>query len=70
MTKKNYRFGRKSGSGKTTLLDLLSGLAMPETGTIKINNIDIKEISFKEISENIVTVFKRQILWIQTFMKI
>tara|TARA_B100000902_G_C27322049_1_gene925389 strand:+ start:3048 stop:4754 length:1707 start_codon:yes stop_codon:yes gene_type:complete len=43
----------KSGSGKTTLLDLLSGLAIPETGTIKINNIDIKEISFKEISENI-----------------
>jgi ABC-type lipoprotein export system ATPase subunit len=34
-----------SGSGKTTLLKLLSGVIKPTTGNIKINGIDISEVS-------------------------
>ena len=33
-----------SGSGKTTLLRLIAGLEMPDSGTIYINGIDVKNI--------------------------
>ncbi len=41
----------KSGSGKSTLLYLLSGLEIPTRGGVKINGVDINELSDKEISK-------------------
>lgn len=38
-----------SGRGKTTLLHLLGGLLRPKTGVITINNINIAELSDKEL---------------------
>lgn len=43
-------FGR-SGSGKSTLLGMLAGLMRPTSGEIRINEIDISNLSDDEISE-------------------
>ena len=32
-----------SGAGKTTLIDIILGLFVPQSGTIKVNGVDIKE---------------------------
>ncbi|MFB3902045.1 MAG: ABC transporter ATP-binding protein [Acidobacteriota bacterium] len=39
-----------SGSGKTTLLKQVLGLAKPETGTIRINGVDITSCSKSELA--------------------
>ena len=38
-----------SGSGKSTLLYLLGGLDMPTSGTVKINNTDLRTLKDKEL---------------------
>ena len=50
----------KSGSGKSTFLDLLSGLLIPDTGSININNNELYK--YKNINEKIVTVSQKNIL--------
>lgn len=40
-----------SGSGKTTLLNLIGGLTKPNTGTVKIDNQDIWQLSDSALSE-------------------
>jgi len=34
-----------SGSGKTTLLNLISGIFLPQQGTVNVNNVDINRLS-------------------------
>lgn len=45
----------KSGSGKTTLLNVISGLSVPSSGEVLINNTSIWKLSDKER-----TVFRRK----------
>ena len=33
-----------SGSGKTTLLNMLGGVALPETGTVRVNGTDLTQL--------------------------
>lgn len=40
----------KSGSGKSTLLSILSGLDMPDSGTIKLGGTDITHLSEDELA--------------------
>ena len=47
-----------NGSGKSTLLHLLSGLLMPDTGTIFISGKNTKELSRKNWSQEIAIVFQ------------
>jgi putative ABC transport system ATP-binding protein len=41
----------KSGSGKTTILSLLSGLEKPNSGTIKIDGIDLTSMSEDDLCD-------------------
>jgi putative ABC transport system ATP-binding protein len=41
----------KSGSGKTTILSLLSGLEKPNSGTIKINDVDLTSMSEDDLCD-------------------
>jgi ATP-binding cassette subfamily C protein LapB len=41
------------GSGKSTLLKILSGLYMPQEGSVQINGIDIQHISRNRLNETI-----------------
>ena len=50
---KKYLIVGKSGGGKSTLLNLISGLESTYTGHIWFNHIDLKNISKKNIAENI-----------------
>ena len=40
-----------SGAGKTTLLQIIGTLDRPDTGTLKINDIDVTKLSEKELSD-------------------
>jgi len=40
-----------SGSGKTTLLSMISGILRPNSGTVKIENVDIWNLSTNEIAD-------------------
>ena len=40
-----------SGSGKTTLLNLIGGLDRPDSGTVKVNNLDYASLSASQLAE-------------------
>lgn len=48
----------KSGSGKTTLASLISRFWDTSNGTIKIGDINIKDIDYKELMNNVSYVFQ------------
>ncbi|WIV10382.1 ABC transporter ATP-binding protein [Proteiniborus sp. MB09-C3] len=52
----------KNGSGKTSLLNLLSGIYQISSGSITINDTDIKHIEFKDLVKNI--TYARQIPYV------
>lgn len=53
---KKYAVIGESGSGKSTLLKLLIGLNKPQSGRVKINDIDLKDLDLKTYYEKIAYV--------------
>ena len=51
-----------SGSGKTTLLKLMTGIEKPESGTVKVNGTDMKEIDMKSFRKRIGIVSQEETL--------
>ena len=56
----------KSGEGKSTILNLITKLYSPDEGLIKINNININNISEKEIRDKISVVNQEPFLFNKT----
>ena len=52
----------ESGSGKTTLLKLMTGIEKPESGTVKVNGTDLKEIDMKSFRKRIGIVSQEETL--------
>ena len=52
----------ESGAGKTTLVQLISRFYDVEAGSICIGGVDIKEINYEALLENISVVFQRSFL--------
>jgi len=48
----------ESGSGKTTITKLIMRYADPQTGSVKIGSVDIKNIKTNKLMENISVVFQ------------
>ena len=57
-TEKTYALVGMNGSGKTTLIKLLMRLYTPINGHIYVNGVDIEEISFSSLQQQISAVFQ------------
>jgi len=57
----------KSGVGKSTLINLIMRLYDPNTGTVKINNTDLRHMSTEHLHENMGVVFQDNFLFAGTF---
>ncbi len=55
---KHYAIVGKNGAGKTTLVKLLLGLYDTYAGSIRINGIEVRELSKTELQKNFSTVFQ------------
>ena len=53
----------KSGAGKSTLLDLIPRLILPTSGVIKIDDININDLSLASLRKNIAFVYQDSILY-------
>ena len=53
----------KSGSGKTTITKLLQGLHYPQTGSIRIDGIDTRELDLNHLRSNIGVVLQESFLF-------
>ena len=56
----------RSGAGKSTLVNLISRLYDPAEGTIKIDDIDIKELGIKELRRSIAMVSQETYIFMGT----
>lgn len=57
-----------TGAGKSTLANLLTRLYDPNSGTVKIDGVDLKELSFKALRGNIAIVSQETYLFRGTIM--
>lgn len=57
-----------TGSGKTTLINLINGFYNISSGTIKVNNMDIKTMDIKTLREKIALVPQKIILFSGTIL--
>jgi ATP-binding cassette subfamily B protein len=57
-----------SGSGKSTILDLLMGFAVSSYGEIKVDNINIRELSIDDYRDKISIIPQDPILWDSTIL--
>ena len=55
-----------SGSGKSTIIKLLSKYYKPKRDKIYIDNIDINDISNKNLKNNLITISKEEIIFNET----
>ena len=58
-----------SGSGKSTLIEFLLGLKVPQSGSIKIGNININEFSLKSLRSSIGYVSQEVLLFNKSVME-
>ncbi len=56
----------RSGAGKTTLVNLISRMYDPEEGSIKIDGVDVKDISFKDLRRNVAMVSQETYIFMGT----
>lgn len=56
----------RSGAGKSTLVNLISRLYDPDEGTIKIDDIDVKQMGFKELRQSIAMVSQETYIFMGT----
>jgi len=59
----------EAGSGKTTLFNLLLRLIAPDTGSITIDNIDIKELSKKMYADTIAIINQKPFIFNMSIRK-
>ena len=63
-----YAIIGQSGRGKTTLMKMLAGLYTPETGSIYIDDVDIKSMDVQYLRENVNYVNQRTNMFNETIM--
>lgn len=56
----------RSGVGKTTIANLMTRFFDPDKGSIKIDDIDIRNLSFKSLRDNVGTVMQESFLFADT----
>lgn len=64
--KEKVAFIGRSGSGKSTLASLIARFYEPQEGSIKINNIDIKDLSYEYFLKQISFVFQDNFMFQDT----
>lgn len=58
-----------TGSGKTTVVNLLTGFYAPDSGSIKLDGVDIRDIPKAELRKNIAIVLQDTVLFSDTVEK-
>jgi len=53
----------RSGSGKTTLTRLIQGIAVPQTGLIQVDGVDLRQIDLDHLRRNIGVVLQENLLF-------
>lgn len=56
----------RSGAGKTTLVNLISRMYDPQEGSIYLDGVDIKNISFKDLRRNVAMVSQETYIFMGT----